>query len=61
MLTVAQTADRCGCSRDAVYDYVHRGDLPATQYPGTGRRPGPIRISEADVDAFIKEHRMVPS
>lgn len=60
MLTVAQAAERLGFDDyRQVYPYLHAGLLPYTRYPSprNGGKPGPIRIAETDVDAFIKEHR----
>jgi len=63
MLTVAQAADRLGFDNyRQVYPYLHSGLLPHVRYPNprTGR-PGPIRIAETDVDAFIAAHRQAAS
>ena len=45
-LTLAETAERLGCSTDDVFALVRRGELPALCTPRTG-----LVIAERDVDA----------
>jgi excisionase family DNA binding protein len=52
MLSVAQVAQRCGVSPDAVRRAIRRGDLPASKVFGR------IRIAEKDLDAYIQAGRV---
>lgn len=57
LLTVPQAADRLACSRWHVYDLVNDGRL-ARSYGG--RKGTLLRISEADLTAYIKSTRAEP-
>jgi excisionase family DNA binding protein len=52
MLSVAQVAERCGVSRDAVRRAIRRGDLPAVKVFNR------VRIDESDLAAYIERGRV---
>jgi excisionase family DNA binding protein len=54
LLSVQQVATRLRISRGSVYELVKRGDL-AVHRVGSGR--GTIRISEADLQAYLSRCR----
>jgi excisionase family DNA binding protein len=54
MLTVTQVAERLNLSKQSVYALVDSGDLASHRF---GKRRGSIRISEADLEAYITASR----
>lgn len=53
-LSTREVAALLGCSDDTVLHAIGRGDLPAVRY---GRL---VRISRADLDAFLTAHAVKP-
>lgn len=58
LLTVLQAAERLGVSDDTVRNLVHAGKLSYVRVT-TGDKKGPLRFTEADLDAFIQRNRRV--
>jgi excisionase family DNA binding protein len=53
LLSIAQVAERCAVSTRTVRRWIEDGDLTISR-PGRGRL---VRISESDLDKFIKQGR----
>lgn len=55
MLSVKQVAERLNLSPQCIYTLIDSGRLPAHRF-GVGR--GTIRVSLADLEAFINQSRL---
>jgi excisionase family DNA binding protein len=51
-MPVARVAELLGVSRDAVYDLIHHGHLPAVAVGAPGRRPRLV-VSVTAYEAFV--------
>ncbi len=56
MLDVKEVAERLNVSESLVYGWIADGRLAHVRLGGRGRR-GTIRVSEADLDAFLAGHK----
>jgi excisionase family DNA binding protein len=54
LLTVAEAATQLALNPRQVYRLMDSGELRSVRYPGRGNAPGPRRLRQADVDAFIE-------
>jgi excisionase family DNA binding protein len=59
LLKVEAVAELCGVSTRTVYRWLNREGLPVHRIPGAGLRPI-LRISQADLDAWLSRHRHDP-
>jgi excisionase family DNA binding protein len=57
LFTISEVAKRLGISRRTVYRYIKKGKLKATKISQTPLYQV-LRISEKDLNQFLKEHKI---
>jgi hypothetical protein len=61
LVTVAEASQQLGLSVRATYELMYKGHLKSVGIPSTGDSDRKVRrIEQAEIDAFIAEHRTGP-